>query len=33
MKKLLWAVPVVAICVAVLAGRGDIRRFREMRRM
>jgi hypothetical protein len=33
MKKILWAVPVAAICAALLAGRKDITRFRAMHRM
>jgi hypothetical protein len=33
MKQLLWAVPVMVVCVALLAGRADVRRFREMRRL
>jgi hypothetical protein len=33
MKKILWAVPVAAVCVALLAGRKDITRFRSMHRM
>jgi hypothetical protein len=33
MKKILWVAPVAAICVALLAGRQDIIRFREMHRM
>jgi hypothetical protein len=33
MKQLLWAVPVAVVCVALLAGRDDVRRFREMRRL
>jgi hypothetical protein len=33
MKKTLWAVPVAAICVALLAGRKDITRFRAMYQM
>jgi len=33
MKKLLWVLPVAAIIAALLAGRDDIRRFRELRRM
>jgi hypothetical protein len=32
-KKVLWAAPVAAVYVALLAGRSDIRRFRAMRRM
>jgi hypothetical protein len=33
MKQLLWAVPVAVVCVVLLAGRDDVRRFREMRRL
>jgi hypothetical protein len=33
MKKILWAVPVAAICVALLAGRRDITRFRAIHQM
>lgn len=33
MMKLLWAVPVAVVCVALLAGRNDMRRFREMRHL
>ncbi len=33
MKKILWTAPVVAVCVALLAGRSDITRFRAMHRM
>lgn len=31
MRQLLWAVPVALVCLALLAGRQDVRRFREMR--
>jgi hypothetical protein len=30
MKRLLWVVLIAAICIALLAGRDDIRRIREM---
>jgi hypothetical protein len=33
MKNILWAAPVAAICVALLAGRKDITRFRAMHKM
>jgi len=33
MKQLLWATAVAVVCIALLAGRDDIRRFREMRRI
>ena len=33
MKNILWAVPVAVICVALLAGRKDITRFRAMHEM
>jgi len=33
MKKILWAAPLAAVYVALLAGRSDIRRFRAMHRM
>jgi hypothetical protein len=33
MKQMLWAVPVALLCLALLAGRKDIRRFKELRRM
>jgi hypothetical protein len=33
MKKILWTAPIVAVCVALLAGREDIVRFRAMREM
>lgn len=33
MKQMLWAVPVALLCLALLAGRKDIRRFRELRRI
>jgi len=33
MKRMLWVVPVALVCVALLAGRDDIRRFREMHRI
>jgi hypothetical protein len=33
MKQVLWAAPVALVCLALLAGRKDIRRFRELRRM
>jgi hypothetical protein len=33
MKKILWTVPVVAVCAALLVGREDIIRFRAMYRM
>lgn len=33
MKKILWTAPVIAVCVALLAGRDDIIRFRAMHRM
>jgi hypothetical protein len=33
MKQLLWAAPAAALCLALLAGRADIRRFRAMKRM
>jgi hypothetical protein len=31
MKRVVWVVAVTAIVAALLAGRDDIRRFREMR--
>ncbi len=31
MKRLLWMAPIAVIGAALLAGRDDIRRFREMR--
>jgi hypothetical protein len=33
MKRLLWLAPVAAVYLVLLAGRDDIRRLREMRRM
>jgi|HubBroStandDraft_1064217.scaffolds.fasta_scaffold820268_1 hypothetical protein len=33
MKKILWTTSVVAVCVALLAGRDDIIRFRAMHGM
>ena len=33
MKRIMWAVPVIAVCVALLAGKDDIARFRAMQRM
>ena len=33
MKRVVWVLGVAAVCGALLAGRDDIRRFREMRRL
>lgn len=33
MKQLLWAASAAAVCLALLAGKADISRFRKMRRM
>jgi hypothetical protein len=33
MKRIMWAVPVIAVCLALLAGKDDIIRIRAMHRM
>jgi hypothetical protein len=33
MKRIVWVLGVAAVCGALLAGRDDIRRFREMRKL
>jgi hypothetical protein len=33
MKRVVWVVGVAAIVAALLAGRDDVRRFREMRNL
>jgi hypothetical protein len=33
MKRVVWVVGVTAIVAALLAGRDDVRRFREMRNL
>lgn len=32
-KRIMWAAPVIAVCLALLAGKDDIVRFRAMQRM
>ena len=33
MKHLLWAIPLVVVCIALFEGRDDIRRLRAMASM